>query len=338
MVQKASVAVVIALYNGSKHVIRALDSVFNQTLVPSEIIVVDDGSSDGGVDLIQKWIHESGSHIPFRVIGQSNSGQGLARNAGVRSSEAEWIAFLDQDDIWYSNHLEMLISIGQSNDQIGWVFSSFSEIDEKGNQINWDWLKSSNYQVPRPNLDSLLADDLMMLPSSSLIRRDAFNGVGGFDSQFRGYEDDDLFLRIFIFGGFTFAFVDIPTIAYRIHSGNSSSTSTFWQSRARFYQKWKDFLYENELGAVLHNNFAPRVLHGYYRDIRDGYQKGASRADPELLQNVRNVYEDIGFSRKRKILLKLLSRKETFILMQASASAVPSKYRQRFLNPVLTAK
>ena len=90
-----SIAVIIPLFNGVSYIEYALQSVFRQTLLPTEIIVVNDGSTDNSVDIIERFakVH------PIKLLHTSNRGQSEVRNVGVRESESELIAFLDQDDI-----------------------------------------------------------------------------------------------------------------------------------------------------------------------------------------------------------------------------------------------
>lgn len=95
-------SVVIPLYNGAQFILRALQSVISQDLSAHEIIVVDDGSTDGGGALVASAFPQ------VVIVRQTNSGGGEARNAGVRRAAGPWIAFLDADDLWGRNHLRSL--------------------------------------------------------------------------------------------------------------------------------------------------------------------------------------------------------------------------------------
>ena len=95
-----NISVVIPTYNRRQTIGRSIDSVLNQTLFPSEIIVVDDGSTDGTSDYIQ-------SNFPsIKLLSQPNKGVSAARNMGIKSADANWIALLDSDDEWFSQKLE----------------------------------------------------------------------------------------------------------------------------------------------------------------------------------------------------------------------------------------
>ena len=96
---------IIPLYNGSKYIETALRSVLTQTFPPKEIIIIDDGSTDNGVDVVKAMAERH----PIMVLSKPNGGQSSARNLGVTHSTGEFIALLDQDDSWYPQHLEELI-------------------------------------------------------------------------------------------------------------------------------------------------------------------------------------------------------------------------------------
>ncbi len=99
-----SVSVVIPLYNKAPHIAKTLESVLAQSSKPDEIIVVDDGSTDDGPDCVVPYVERYG----VRLIRQSNCGDSVARNRGIAESKSEYIAFLDADDYWLSNHIEVL--------------------------------------------------------------------------------------------------------------------------------------------------------------------------------------------------------------------------------------
>lgn len=97
-----AVSVIIPLYNKQRYIQRALDSVFAQTYKDYEVLVVDDGSTDNGADIVQRC-NDSG----VRLIRQANAGPGAARNRGIRESSGPCIAFLDADDEWLPAFLEV---------------------------------------------------------------------------------------------------------------------------------------------------------------------------------------------------------------------------------------
>src|ERR1035438_5349058 len=101
------VSVVVPTFNRSRQVQSALKSVLAQTYPEFEVIVVDDGSTDGTAEALQQFISQRGGNgKPIRYFFQSNQGQSAARNKGIAEARGEWIAFLDSDDVWLPEKLE----------------------------------------------------------------------------------------------------------------------------------------------------------------------------------------------------------------------------------------
>jgi hypothetical protein len=106
----------------------------------------------------------------------------------VRRSSSGLIAFLDQDDCWYPNHLDALRDIFWRHKglQLGWVYSDFDDIDEAGRVVNRAFLAHVPWQQPKRRLNSLLLQGMIMQPSATLVSRAAFEAVGGFDEKLCG--------------------------------------------------------------------------------------------------------------------------------------------------------
>jgi glycosyltransferase involved in cell wall biosynthesis len=228
------IAAIIPLYNGARFIAQALDSVLSQNLPPSEIIVVDDGSVDEGPIIVQRYAHK----YPIRLLRKPNGGQSSARNFGVANSNATYVALLDQDDAWYPNHLQELIMPFRQPRQheLGWVYSDLDEVDTDGNMVIRSFLRMLPARHPKRDVYACLAMDMFILPSASLISRKAFEEVGGFDENLTGYEDDDLFLRLFR-AGYDNIYLDIPLTQWRIHTGSSSYSPRMSESRAIYFRK-----------------------------------------------------------------------------------------------------
>lgn len=118
-------SVVIPLYNKRKYVRRAVDSVLSQTVRDFELIVVDDGSTDGSGDLLQNI-----SDPRMKLVRQANAGEGAARNRGIAEARADWIAFLDADDMWLPSHLEALSELVERFPHCGLVSTRCLELED----------------------------------------------------------------------------------------------------------------------------------------------------------------------------------------------------------------
>ena len=128
-----TIAAVIPLYNGGDFIEEAIHSVLEQTRPADEIIVVDDGSTDDGPSKIERL---AAKH-PITLLRKRNGGQSSARNVAIKHSQCEYIAFLDQDDVWYDDHLAILaqpFSDSQIKD-LGLVYGNIDLVDRQGRMI-----------------------------------------------------------------------------------------------------------------------------------------------------------------------------------------------------------
>lgn len=279
-----SVAVVIPFYNGSSFIERCLRSVFEQTIPASEVIVVDDGSNRDEHDRLNAL---AASH-PIRIIKKENGGQGSARNAGVAASTSNFICFLDQDDFFLPNHIEILSKAIPANDPLfGFVYAELYEADQDGNVLYTSIVKRYSKQFPKQTVFDMLRHDMFVLPSASLVSRAAFDAVGGFDVQFIGYEDDDLFLRIFR-KGYSNCFVDRAVTVWCIHTESTSHGMLMTRSRFRYFKKLVD-MFPDQPGLkryYLRDYLAPRFGQLFIEQaIKAAESKTAYRE--ELLDNLK---------------------------------------------------
>ena len=169
-----NVSVIIPTYNRKNLLKRALHSVSNQTFVPKEIIVVDDGSSDGTKD----WVLERFPDV--RYIYQDNSGVSSARNSGIKEAIGSWIAFLDSDDEWMSNKLEQQKGIINSS-QEAWLCHTNEIWIRNGVRVN----QMKKHQKYGGNVFENCLDICRISPSSVLIKKEVFEMVGLFDESLK---------------------------------------------------------------------------------------------------------------------------------------------------------
>ena len=180
-----NVSVIIPTYNRKNLLKRALRSVSSQMFVPQEIIVVDDGSSDGTKD----WILERFPYV--RYLYQDNSGVSSARNAGIKEAKGSWIAFLDSDDEWMPNKLEQQKRVINSS-QEAWLCHTNEIWIRNGVRVN----QMKKHQKYGGDVFENCLDICRISPSSVLIKKEVFEMVGLFDESLKVCEDYDLWLRI----------------------------------------------------------------------------------------------------------------------------------------------
>ncbi|MGF6766209.1 glycosyltransferase involved in cell wall biosynthesis [Paraburkholderia sp. GAS33] len=239
--ERPTVAVIVPFYNGSRWIERAIKSVIGQTVQPDEFIIVNDGSKPEEREALGRLTGE----YSFQIIDKENGGQGSARNAGVAASKSNHLCFLDQDDFYLETHIETLVDNLPANDRrLGFVYADLYIADGDGDLVFSSSVKEHSPSNPKKSLIDLLRSDMFVLPSASIITRKAFEAVGGFDPQFMGYEDDDLFLRIFR-KSFTNYYVDKPVTVWCIHSESTSYSVKMSRSRFKYFVKLTEMFPDN---------------------------------------------------------------------------------------------
>lgn len=187
----AGISVIIPVHNNEDTIVAALDSVRRQTLAPLEIILINDGSSDGSLDRITAYGRE---HPRILVCSQENTGPAIARNRGVALARGDRIAFLDADDYWYPFHLENLDSILKRHPDLRWASAAFDK------EIN-STVITERVRLPVRSevLESYLAAIRYGHPANTntvLIHRSTFLEAGGFRSDWHVSEDTNLWFRL----------------------------------------------------------------------------------------------------------------------------------------------
>lgn len=290
-----SIVAIIPLYNGARWIEGSIQSVLNQTLPPDEFIVVDDGSTDDGPAIVETL---AATH-PIRLLRKANGGQGSARNYGVAHSSSHLIALLDQDDGWYPNHLAELIKPFRKTYSLplGWTYSDLDLVTESGDMYARNFLSDMQIEQPKRHLTRCLSENMHVLPSASLISREAFEQVGGFDERLRGYEDDDLFLRIF--GHWHNVYVPLSLSYWRMNNNSASFSPTMAKSRMIYARKCIDaFPDDRKRNVFLVRDFtAPK----FFRHAAVDYMKAAGDGDNTLAMRALTDMEEMAPYLKLKL-------------------------------------
>jgi glycosyltransferase involved in cell wall biosynthesis len=201
------VSVIIATNRSGEFLAETLDSVAAQTYAAWEVVVVDDGSP--APDAIEAIV---AGRARTRVVHQRASGVSVARNAGAAATAGEFLAFLDDDDIWDPRRLELQVEALENAPGSVASYGQVWSIDASGAQIN-----APDQRAARTVRDIYRRDAVPQF-QSLLIRRSTFWRVGGFNPTFRYAEDLDLIFRLAREGDFTF--VPSPLVGYRLHDKN----------------------------------------------------------------------------------------------------------------------
>jgi glycosyltransferase involved in cell wall biosynthesis len=200
--------VVIPAYNAERFLRPAVESVLGQTFDDLELVVVDDGSSDGTLQVAQSIADPRVTVLPL-----TNGGPARARNAGSRVRSSEFVAFLDADDLWDSEKLEAQVAYLEAHPYDVGVGCFMRYVSASGRTLG-----RTGQVVGKPELLLIARGELSPFPTSSLVvRRGAFDALGGFDESFRhaGAEDIELYARLARRGGLGC----VPKVlgSYRIH-------------------------------------------------------------------------------------------------------------------------
>lgn len=178
--------VVIPSYNREKVVVRAINSVLNQTFQDFEIIVVDDGSKDNTEATI-KGVNDS----RVMYIRQENAGACVARNTGIQNARGKYVSFLDSDDVWFPLMLEKQLEQYKSDENVGCVYSRLQIVDGKG-----DIHSFKEMNVYGDCYADVLRQGYMAPTSVLSAKRECFDIVGLFDVSFPASQDDDMCFKL----------------------------------------------------------------------------------------------------------------------------------------------
>ena len=237
-----TISVVIPIYNRGEKIAATLDSVFAQTLAPLEIILVDDGSTDGTADWIEA--HYAGR---IRLIRQANGGVARARNRGLEASNGEWIAFLDHDDEWAPEKLDKQLALAQINPETGVVYCAWSCLDANGKvtENGTERLRAGAVTWPQGQVFSaLLRHDFIISMSVPLIKTNLLRKIGGFDPQTVPADDWDVWLRLA--RHCEFAFVPEVLVFYRFHDAQQSADQLqILKGKQRVFAKHRKYLFSH---------------------------------------------------------------------------------------------
>lgn len=205
------ISIIIPAYNAEKYLRETLDSALAQTYPNYEVIVVDDGSTDGTNDILDEY----GTRI--RVAHQANGGSAAACNTGVAVAKGKWVCFLDADDIWLPNKLVVQAQHG------GRYIISHTDSVCFGATLPQEVRRSSF----EPLYAGQILDKLMIVnfitKSTVMMRRDVYNEYGGFDESYEACEDWPFWIKVC--ADHELGYIPEPLVRYRVHAKSKSMKS-----------------------------------------------------------------------------------------------------------------
>ncbi len=206
------VSVVIPTYNRSRIVESAIRSALSQTFKDYEVIVVDDGSTDGTVEYLESL------HLPIKIISKKNGGVASARNAGIKEAQGDYIAFLDSDDSWLPDKLKAQVEYLYANPDTPLVYT------DEYIEVNGETLQNTRFQRADVGDDIknnfLLAGFVQRTPihtSAVMVSKKVLDEVGYFNETLKIHEDSELWNRIS--KKYKFGYIDMPLAIFRYKDG-----------------------------------------------------------------------------------------------------------------------
>jgi glycosyltransferase involved in cell wall biosynthesis len=227
-------SVIIPLYNKESYIINTLGSVLNQTFTDFEVIIVNDGSTDNSLKKIEPFID-----LRIKIINQENRGASQARNLGIEKANGEYIALLDADDFWYSNHLLELKKLIEKFPRAG-LFCNNYEIS-----YNIEFTKPATFNFKYGNQPIIVEDyfkssiiNSVAWTSSVAFTKDSFEKLGRFHLGLKTGQDIDLWIRFAL--NFNVAFNPKRTMRYHSFDRNSLSKKEHNNIRYHFINNYNE--------------------------------------------------------------------------------------------------
>jgi glycosyltransferase involved in cell wall biosynthesis len=209
------VSVVVTCFNYGRYLGRCLDSALRQSYPHLEVVVVDDGSTDDTEQVMDAYRGDP----RLSCLRQENRGQAVAKNAGIRRSHGEFVAFLDADDLWCADKLEKQMILFDDQ-EVGVVYCRARYLDQDDHPIEYE-MTGRYLQPQRGQVTEWLFYDNFVQFSGAVVRRECLERFGVFDESLSMGIDWDLWLRIS--SAYRFDFVDERLFYYRMgHAGQMS--------------------------------------------------------------------------------------------------------------------
>ncbi len=277
------VSIVIPTYNRRLYVADAIESCLAQTYGNCEIIVVDDGSSDGTEGFLQARYRAG-----IRYLYQENQGPGIARNRGIETADGDFIHFLDADDQLHKRKIELGLEAFRKHPEVSVVYTYYQQVASDGHTP----VETGPFEGYTEDVycELLRQTGCRILTSSSMFRSAALRAVGGFadDVKFRSAEDWDLFLRLAL--RFRFHGINEPLVYRRVHSsmisddklaGAYGRLKTIQNARQYGWERCMSAAAFDQLEAARHHVYALYLWRaGEHEDARHHFLRAAQLFPP----------------------------------------------------------
>ncbi len=231
------VSVLMCTYNREAYLQRAIESVLNQTYQEIELVIVDDGSTDGTKQMMSEYQDERIKFLPLEY----NSFYCNAANQGLELCTGDYVAFMNSDDEWMPEKIEKQVEFMEQNPEYGACFTSVCLMNNKGEDITeqclgWKQLFATNYETQKEWINHLFFKSSCLCHPSALVRKSVIEKVGGFNLMYRQLADYDLWIRIV--EQTPICVLQEPLIKFRWDTGDQTQVSSDTEgNRARTYNE-----------------------------------------------------------------------------------------------------
>lgn len=234
-------SVIIPVFNGEKFIEKAIASVFAQTVSDWELVIVNDGSTDNTLSVLEKYKDNE----KIKIISKENEGVSVARNTGVKNSKGDYIAFLDADDVWHENHLEVVKALIEKYPDAG-LIGTFTRVE----LVNQEVISECAYFSGKSEevyLEDFFAEyhkdksAKMFTVITTVVSRQAFDKSGGFPAGCKIGEDLELSLVIAAY--YPVVLSPVATATYKKENSIATRTVSFdpdWGFFERVHKLYAD--------------------------------------------------------------------------------------------------
>ena len=210
---RPSFSIAIAAYQAAGTITAAVESALAQTYPPVEVVVCDDGSTDG----LEEALGPLRERIVF--LRREHGGEAAAKNAAAGASTAEFVAFLDADDLYYPRRLEALAELAAERPDLD-VLTTNADLEIDGEVVGTYYPDVAEFPVSDQALAIVESDSAIF--GAAAVRRTVFESAGGLNEELRSGDDWELWMRLTL-GGAAVGLVDEPLYRYRVHESGTSA-------------------------------------------------------------------------------------------------------------------
>lgn len=211
------VSIVVPAYNRRDYIERTVESVLRQSYTHYELIVVDDGSTDGTFEVLSSYAAEGKLEL-LHHPGRANRGQSASLNLGLSVATGEYVGLLDSDDMYGPDKLEIMVAFLEAHPEVGLVYSNGYAVDDQ-DRILYEIYDGEHQEWNQP--DAVLLDCYILLPQNAIVRRAVLETAGPFEESFRSAQDHDMIVRLAEIT--RFEYIPTHTFYYRRHADSISS-------------------------------------------------------------------------------------------------------------------